>query len=154
MISQQKFEDEFSKMINLCGLIVKREAIRMYYDKLKYDNEEAVFKGMEHIIEDPPNKLTLSVLKSHISQTKIGETTRKWNGNPCDAEGCSMGCVSVIRACQSFVFRCNKCRSYNVKSYPYNTPENIFALENRLKEIKKGVDGGNSIFVNRESRIN
>ncbi|GAG94898.1 unnamed protein product, partial [marine sediment metagenome] len=42
----------------------------------------------------------------------------------------------------------------NVKSYPWNTPEEIQNLRNRLKEIKNGINAGKSVFINKESHIN
>jgi hypothetical protein len=83
MISQTRFYTELQKTINLCGFMVKKESFEMYYDKIKYFNEEAVFKGIELLIDDPPAKLTLTALKSFIRQTKIGDIQKKWSGVDC-----------------------------------------------------------------------
>jgi hypothetical protein len=150
MISQTRFYTELQKTINLCGFMVKKESFEMYYDKIKYFNEEAVFKGIELLIDDPPAKLTLTALKSFIRQTKIGDIQKKWSGVDCDE--CIEGLVYEKIDGYNYVFRCVKCKSYNVESYPYHTPEEVFNLTSRIDRIKDGDKG--EFFINRESYRN
>ena len=65
------FEEKFTKMVRLCGFIVKADAVDYYYDelmKLKY-TEDAIRGGMRLMTDDPPAKLTLSKLKYFINET-------------------------------------------------------------------------------------
>ena len=152
MIPPQRFKDEFLKMCRLSAIPTKGDIIDAFHEKLQHLNEKSVFAAMELIINDPPTKLTLPAFKSFMAQTKIDKPQSKWDGTACD--NCDMGLILEKRDGYNFLFKCNKCKSYHVEKYEWHTQENVYKLDCKLKEIKKAREEGQTMFINRESRVN
>jgi hypothetical protein len=116
----------------------------------------AIVNGMDKIQDNPPGKLTIQSLRDFINQCNDNKSKAKWLGAECGE--CDEGLVFIKREIKglhySFVFRCLKCKSYDVKSYPYNTPEEIHNLDSKLEAIKTARQNGKFLALNNESRIN
>ena len=131
MISPMLFEQEFKKMVVLCGFTVKMEAIDMYYEKLKFHSEQDILNGIKLIINDPPAKLTLSRLKSFINQVKPEQGISDWTGAACTDERCNRGLISENINGNSTLFRCTKCNSSKLMFIADHTQENVYNETNK-----------------------
>ena len=140
MISFNLFEEKFFKMITLCGFTFVKKNTDDYFESLKHTDERTLLLAFKEMTEDPPAKLNLKHIKSFISIVKnrgIDGVQASWNGVECSEPDCIEGLIMTIHGGNSYVWKCPKCRSYNCKSYPWYTRENIEALEQKLaKQFK------------------
>ena len=137
MISQTLFEEKFFKMITLCGFTFIKKNIDDYFESLKYTDELTLLLAFKEMTEDPPAKLNLKHIKSFISIVKnrgIDGVQASWNGVECSEPDCIDGLIYTKHGGNSYVWKCTKCKSYDCKSYPWFTSENVEALEQKLKK--------------------
>jgi len=105
-------------------------------------------KGMSALIDNPPAKLTLASLKSFIYKSKSeGLVAPIWNGKPCKDEDCAEGFKREIIDGNSYLFKCEKCKSISLKFIEYHSPQAVLNLQMKLKHINEGIDSGEQKFL-------
>ena len=108
MIDEVEFEYKFLEMTRLCGFTFQKQSLKTYYDKLKFEAQDTVFKALDKMADDPPPKLNLKHLKSFISIVKnegAEFNTSSWNGAECSEEDCINGLIHTTHRGNSYCWR-------------------------------------------------
>jgi len=137
MIAQQTFDELFTRMTSLCGLSVKPSYQSYYFTEFEDESVEVIEHAFELMIRKPPSKLTKAAVVNAISMSKKDQgfvSASPWNGAPCSETDCIDGLVITKHRGNSYIWKCQSCRSYNNKNYAWFTPENVDDLERKLSK--------------------
>ena len=61
-----EFQDQMKRLVYLIDKPLKTQAVDFFYEELERFDADGIRKGFEYLIENPPAKLTLRVLKDAI----------------------------------------------------------------------------------------